>query len=269
MMMNKLSHTRGLLFFALSFCLLCSGSLSAQDDVRFYVENVESTIDEDIALNVRVENFSDIGGVQFSLEWDADDLEFNGLTNLALGASEQSSFNLSQVSEGRLGYLHFDMSLSGYNLEDGDILFTLILDVEGPNNSIFDVNFSSTPVGQVVANTDNNSLPADYDDGTVTVGTPSKVAVLTTEDLRFVASPNPFQDKTTLRITELGTGLATLKAYSTTGKEIFVRTIELTGREQFVSVGADELPTAGVYIFKIETNGGIFSRKVIFRGNGR
>lgn len=269
MMMNKLSHTRGLLFFALSFCLLFCGALSAQDDVRFYVENVSSTINEDISLNVRVENFSDIGGVQFSLEWDADDLEFKGLTNLALGAGEQSSFNLSQVSEGRLGYLHFDMSLNGYNLDDGDILFTLILDVEGPNNSIFDVNFSSTPVGQVVADTDNGSLPAVYDNGTVTVGTPSKVAVLAVEDLRFVASPNPFQDKTTLRITELGSGLAMLKVYGTTGKEILTRNIELTGREQFVSVGADELPAAGVYLFKIETNAGVFSRKVVFRGNGR
>lgn len=267
MNMNILSHTCGLLLLALS---LCVGVLPAQDgSVRFYIEDVSTTVDEDVEVDIRVENFMDIGGTQFSLEWNEDDLDFKSVSNLALNAGEQSSFNLSQTGNGRLGYLHFDMSLNGFDLDDGAILFTVIFDVVGENNSLFNIGFTDEPVSQVVADTDNGNLPATFDGGTVIVGNPSKVDQIIAEDARFVATPNPFQERTILRVKGLDHGPATLIAYDVAGRTVFSRTVELSGQEQFITVRGDELPAAGVFLLKLETNSGSFNRKVIFRGNGR
>lgn len=269
MSMNKLSHVCGLILLVLLTSVGLSSTLVAQDEVVIYVESVEASINDEIAVNIAVENFTNIAGLQISLQWDMSKLEYIGVENLAFDATPQSSLNVSQIAEGRLGFFIADMTLEGYDLDDGATLLTIRYNAVGPDNSIYDIMFVDEPVSRVVADTMNNPLPVIYTDGTVTVGTPNSITSNTATDTRVQVSPNPFQNKAQIVVEDLGSGPATLNVFDVEGRLVVNRSIELDGQLQMFTINADDLNSPGVYLLQISTNRGKYSRKLIFRGNGR
>lgn len=243
--------------------------LQGQETVNVYVQNVTQSIDDEVAVNILVDNFENVGGVQFSLEWNPDELSFVSVDNLALNASTSSSFNIAETNEGRIGYVHADMSLIGFDLPNGASLFTINFNAVGPDNAIYGLNFGSMPTAQVVADTAAVTMDATFMNGTVTVGMPSEVANTDAGDPRFTVSPNPFEGVAAIRVTELGAGPATLLVFNTEGRQVMEKSIELDGKEQFVQISAADLRTAGVYLLKLSTERGNYSRKLVFRGSGR
>lgn len=269
MNMNYLSHRCGLVLLVLLAYGLASFTLAAQQTINLYLEDVEVEIGEEVVVDVRVENFTNVGGIQFSLAWDPTELSFVSIDNLALNATLSGSFNASQTDLGMVGYLHSDNTLVGFELDDNDILFSVRFAIVGPDNAIYDLDFSETPTSQVVATPQGAALAADYSGGSVIVGSPSSVRGLSLEDPRFSISPNPFVDRTSIWISELGTGPAVLSVYEVAGRRVFSKDVSLTGARQSIELRADELLKPGAYLISLQTDRGTYSRKVIFRDSGR
>jgi gliding motility-associated-like protein len=131
-----MNHTiKGFSTYALSICFLLLSSFSlAQDPVGLRASSATANNGEQVTIDVTVDNFNDITGVVFALYWDEDILSFADLDNLNEELMLSSnSFNLDSagniVIPGELVFTFDDFG--GANLGDGEILFSVVLDVNG------------------------------------------------------------------------------------------------------------------------------------------
>lgn len=250
------------LFLALTM-LLFTLALTAQS-VTVYIDDVQAELGGVANVDVRVADFQDIAGIQFSVNWDKTRLSFVEITNIALGATSGSNFNTSAVDMGKLGYILADMSLQGFNLEDEDILFTLKFNITMPDNSATPIVFSGDPVPQVIADVMSNALDATYDGGQVVVGTPSSLLESIANDPRFVAMPNPFQSTSQISYLAAKAGRGELSIFATNGQKILTKNLDFLSGNNTILLEAANFPSPGVYLLRLHTNDGIFSRKLIF-----
>lgn len=252
----------------LLFCLVNwfeAPRLVAQN-ISIYVEDVQANVGGTASVNVRVTNFSDVSGVQFSLNWNPEHLAYTGLSNMALGASADGNFNRSAIDQGKLGYLHADMSLQGFNLGNQEILFTVNFNVLLPDNSLADITFTDSPTSRTVANANGVMLETDFFSGSVTVGEPTSVGEQVINDARFTAYPNPFETTTLLTFTARKAGTADLSVYDAVGKQVFNKNFVVTAGENTLPLSANEFPAVGVYLLNVTTEYGSFGRKLVFSG---
>lgn len=270
MNMNKPLPAPGLFALAVCIVLLFWSPLSAQQQtVDFFIEDVQTTIDDEVSVDVTVGNFQNIAGVTFSMAWDSTALNFTGLENLITDTDEMNNFNTMFASSGKIGYSLVDMSLTGYDYPDGTRLFTIKFEITGADNSVYDLRFGNDPTGQVVADTLAASLPASFNDGTITVGNPTSVSSPISGDPRFTLSPNPFFGTAQLRINELGAGAAKLDIYTLAGRLVGSRTLRLSDQQNVFPLLGDDLPETGVYLLQLTTDRGVYSRKIVYQGGSR
>ena len=263
--MSKVITNYCLVLFFLGSCLFVP-SLAAQT-VDIYVEDVEAELGGTASVNIRVTSFSDVAGVQFSLHWDPTELSFTSLGNIALNANESGSFNVQTTNEGMLGYVHSDMTLEGFELNDGDILFTVNFDVLLPNDAAGQVTFTSDPIDMVLASSTGATIPSEFIDGEVTVGMPpNAVRETKVDDARFTASPNPFETNTLLTFIAQRAGTADLSVYDVAGKQVLQNNFAVIAGENTLPLVAKDFPAVGVYLLNITTKYGSFSRRLVFSG---
>lgn len=139
------------------------------DDVTLQIGSAMVDTGEVVCLDVTVENFTEVGTVQLSINWDEDRLSFDTLIlagNLP-GLNPATDFNLNLTDEGIIAMSWFDLGLNTVTLPDGAPLFTLCLradTLQGPTP----VTFSPTPVNIEVTDLEN-ILPVVLQNGTVDV----------------------------------------------------------------------------------------------------
>ncbi len=139
------------------------------DDVTLQIGSAMVDTGEVVCLDVTVENFTEVGTVQLSINWDEDRLSFDTLLlagNLP-GLNPATDFNLNLTDEGIIAMSWFNLDLNTVTLSDGTPLFTLCLradTLQGPTP----VTFSPTPVNIEVTDLEN-VLPVVLQNGTVDV----------------------------------------------------------------------------------------------------
>ncbi len=128
-------------FIPLTVALLFCNLSFAQVEVNF--PNLSGTCGSTIDIPVTVgNNFTNIIGAQFSVEWDTDVLQYNSESIVAL--PQIFNFGYQQLSNGRLGFSWFDSNGSGETLMPGDTLFTINFTVLGGGSGTV-LNFGNIP----------------------------------------------------------------------------------------------------------------------------
>ncbi len=249
----------------LSLLLVSFGGLLGQS-VRIYLEDVQAQVAGTVDVPIRVSSFQAIAGAQFSVNWDPAQLSFLGVENLALGATLSGNFNVASVAQGKLGYIIADLSLQGFNLEDASSLFSIRFNVLMPDNTAATLRFSSDPVSQVVADLMSNAVSAEYEGGQVIVGFPTALMTAVANDPRLQAHPNPFTDLTRLQHTAARSGEGLLEIFTPSGQLVLKQKHAIQAGENSLLLEAKDLPTLGVYLLRLTTKDGIFSRKLIRAG---
>ena len=129
------------IFFNLLF--LWTLSVQAQDPVSFCVSSATGN-SNGVTLDVTTENFTDIISVQFTVEWNTNDLELITTSNFN-PILDVDEFNFTPPSianpTGLMGFSWIDFGLSGETLPPGAILFSLTFAV---NNNATDVVINSS-----------------------------------------------------------------------------------------------------------------------------
>lgn len=247
-----------------AFFLLTTFSLLAQN-TQYFVESVAADVDGEVAVNVRGISIDTLVGVQFSVSWDTELLEFLRVENVALNGSQMGNFNQSQLAEGRIGYLENDGTLMGFGLPDSTLLFTLVFNPLTTVTSATEITFTDTPLPPRAKSTANNDVEPDFVAGTVTLnGANSLVTIV--EDPRLTVAPNPVTDHAQLTLTLPYGGPATLEILDASGRRLAVRRQDLTpGRTQLELTAAD-FPANGAYVIRLTTGRERLHRKVIFQG---
>jgi hypothetical protein len=111
------------------------------DDLTFLTSIPTAACGESISINVTAYNFDTIAAFQFSMGWDPADLQFVSVSNLnPTLALTLPNFGLGNTGAGQLS-LGWDGPISGTDLPDGTVVFTLNFNVLGSA----DITFTDVP----------------------------------------------------------------------------------------------------------------------------
>ena len=106
-----------------------------------------------VSVPIRVQNFADVMGLQFSINWDPAVLGYVSAGNFAPALSITTN-NIGDVNaaNGELRFTWFDTNVTGLVLPNGTTLFELTFNVVGPPGSASLVEVNATPLPVEVIN---------------------------------------------------------------------------------------------------------------------
>lgn len=150
--------------------MLFSNAVVAQDPVDFMASSASGNNGDQVSIDITTSNFERVVGLQFSVFWDQDVLDFSGLSNLNGDLNiTTSSFSLDGNGDIVIpGELLFSWdSQSGPSLPDGAVLFTIDLDVIGDPCDETDITIDepSNPFQSIdvfVLDGSNNIVEGDF-----------------------------------------------------------------------------------------------------------
>ncbi len=130
-------------------------SLAAHAQVNFNLvpsdvaPDLGATITVDVAVD---ENFQDIGGFQFTIDWDETLLSYQGLSNFGLAGLSGGNFGTTQTGNGILTVSWPDPFGGTQSIDMDSVIFTLTFDVIATGASSTTVDFTSSPLSKEVLN---------------------------------------------------------------------------------------------------------------------
>jgi hypothetical protein len=128
---------------------------TSDDEVTFTVEDASVPTGGEVTVDVTVEGFADVTGIQFSLDWDESLLELTSvnagdLPNVSGGDVPNLGGLFNMPSPGSLSFVWDDEDATGKSLPDGAVAFSLTFDAVGAGDQSADVSLIDTPTPQMV-----------------------------------------------------------------------------------------------------------------------
>ena len=100
----------------------------------------------EICIELQVDNFEDIDGLQGTLEWDPAVLEYKRTQNYALASMGAANFGTNGVDIGKLTYLWYDLTASNpATIPSGGAAFEVCFDVIGSAGDVSPLAHSDSP----------------------------------------------------------------------------------------------------------------------------
>lgn len=128
-----------------------SGPPPPSTDFKFYSDTLTALTGDTVCFPVRVDNFTNILGYQFSMGWDTAVASFVKISypnpQLLLPSLTNSSFNFSFTNQGKLTTSWIaDDATNGQTLPNNSILFYLCLKAKGSSGQSTLVSFTNNPL---------------------------------------------------------------------------------------------------------------------------
>jgi len=246
----------------LVFCGFCS-NLQAQPDFFFTGPTETIAVDDVFEVSLRATNFVDVAGLQFSLNWDAEKVEFQDITPSF--PTQSVSFNTNNAPSGVLAGFWNDSFT--YTEPDSTVLFVLTFKAlaDGPLN----IEFVDSPVTTlVVYHLDGQvfEVPIIYNgDGEVCVGikTSTFATDFTDSAVFYQNNPNPFSKNTYIPFELTNSELVTIKIFGLTGEEIYQYSNRYSEGTHRIKINSEVFPNPGTYIYQISTAATSTTKKLI------
>jgi hypothetical protein len=219
--------------------------------LTFNADDVEYTEGEEVIVNVTSENFANIVGAQWLMNFDAKALE---IKNILPGVLTLDATNYNAKTAGSVKFSWNETK--GQSFDKNEILFTIV--------------FRATANGQL-----SNTVSLTSDQAHTEAYTQSldvlNLALNFNNRVKEVFSldqnsPNPFTDKTAISFSLPQAGEATFKVYDLTGKVVFTTTHVYPKGKSDVIVRAEDLPATGVLFYELESQGFKSTKKMIYLG---
>ncbi|TVR86396.1 MAG: HYR domain-containing protein [Saprospirales bacterium] len=149
------------------------------DDLVAYIENYEFDCNLDqVVVSVRVQNFDDVSGVQYSVNWDENSLEYvDAEVTLPAGTSD---INDNFVNDGKLATSW--VNGSEISLANGTAILEITFNILSASGVTSDVEITDDPVAIEFSNL-NGPVPHDVIDGSVTYEDNEAPTVVCPDDL--------------------------------------------------------------------------------------
>ncbi|MDH3652584.1 MAG: cohesin domain-containing protein, partial [Saprospiraceae bacterium] len=134
--------------------------LSILAQPTFTIDETSGDPGGSVSVNFKVKDFTNIVGMQFSINWDPSVLKYNALSNFsnAIRDFDAASFNTDPkfIDIGQMVCSWFDMNADPNSAPDGTILFTIDFDIVGGGGSTTTVTLSDVP--RKIEVIDNNEV---------------------------------------------------------------------------------------------------------------
>ncbi len=131
------------------------------------IADVNGATGQQVCMNVSVQNFTNILGMQFSINYNPAMLQFAQITNINLaGLTAGASFG--NPAPGAITMTWNDPNVTGLTVANGTAIFSICFNVIGNASSNVTITGSPTPVEVIDGN--QNEVNLTTESGTVTVG---------------------------------------------------------------------------------------------------
>ncbi|TAK43753.1 MAG: T9SS type A sorting domain-containing protein [Saprospiraceae bacterium] len=245
------------------FALFFSFALVAQE-VTLKTPDMVVEPGTNIHLDIQVENFNLITGVQFSLNWNPDVLEYIGVDNFGLpNMSTEGNFGTTEVEAGKLRFAWYQLELTGITLADMEAVFSVWFKVIGAPNAAADLLITNSPIVVEVVGT-QGMLPFNIQNGNITVAGPNaSTETFTTDFVLFQNSPNPFTSITYINFDLNKSTLAHLSIYDNAGRVVYKNSEFYSSGSHAIPIRRDLFQSAGTYLYSLRTDQGTATRQMI------
>lgn len=125
------------------FCIL-SFSLSAISQVAFIVPDTRVMKDNIIGAEIRIKTLDTISGLQFTLEWNPDILQFIKADSVKLPDAAFDIFGLSSVNNGKMRFIWIVNASEGLLFKDSFTIFKIFFKGVGAKGTSSPVKFTNS-----------------------------------------------------------------------------------------------------------------------------
>jgi len=246
----------------LLFCSFCC-NLQGQPNFFFMGPTAAVAVDEIFEVEFRATNFVDVAGLQFSLGWDAEKVEFQNITPSF--PTQSVSFNTNNTATGVIAGFWNDTDV--YTLPDTAILFVLTFKAlaEGP----LDLEFIDSPTATlVIYQLDGQTFEESIiysSNGDVCVGikTSTFATDFANSAIFYQNNPNPFYKTTYIPFELTNSELVTIKIFGITGEEIYQYSNRYREGTHRIKIKSEVFPSPGAYMYQILTTSSSTTKKMI------
>jgi hypothetical protein len=239
------------------------------DDLNFIVQDVILEPGEIQSVSFRAEDFNDILGYQFTLEFDEENLEFIEMTPGAIDLTN-TNFGFKMLEEGIITTSWNDFS----DEQEGQTKNT----AWDSNTSLFTLKFRATTNKHLSDLLQIHSKFTQAEAYVLKEGQNISDAEILGVQLRFEESniinnsnefqlfqntPNPFSDETSVGFNLPEDGQATLTIYDVSGKVLNVYSGNFLKGYNRIRIQSNDLRSSGVLYYRLESLNGVATKKMI------
>ncbi len=221
--------------------------------LTFTAEDQTYQSGQNVRMDISADNFENIAGAQWTINFDASSMEFTGVAagELNMGAE---NVNVREAKEGKLAFSWNDFK--GFTVGKDKVLFTIEFRATA-NNTIANTVKLSSDITKAEAYTHDLSeinLALKFRNNNAS----EEVFGLDQNN------PNPFTASTTIGFTLPAAGKAKLTIYDITGKVLkTISNVYPKGRNEIV-ISTQEINAQGVMFYELESNGVKATKKMIY-----
>jgi len=122
---------------------------------------------ETVCLPIVAQNFKNLIGLQYTIQWDSTQLDFHSVRAYGLPGYGPANFGDRFANRGYLSTLWTESTLQGTTLPEGSKLFELCLTNQAPKGKIVPVKFTNGPTTFEVVAADMTQWKFRYANGRV------------------------------------------------------------------------------------------------------
>jgi flagellar hook assembly protein FlgD len=217
-----------------------------------------------ISIPVKVSNFNNISGYQFTINWNPNDFEFVGIDNNAL----TGNYGTNQVSSGKITALWSTENTNGQILADGSIVFTLKLKVINQANANTPIEINSSITAAEAYNSNLDQLTIVTTSANITINNTTSISDIQKDNYYLLQnSPNPFSENTVIIFNLPENQKVSLVIYNLLGEEVYNFSDNYSkGTHNLIWNGKNQHNKAlsnGNYLLKMQAGDFIANRKLI------
>lgn len=146
-----------------------SSSLFAQECLTLYADHQVVAPGEQICVDVKVKDFTDIVGFQHSIGFDPTQLSFVSITEGALANMSFGNVNEVSPTNHQINIVWLNTNLIETSLADESVIFTVCLEAVGPENSISQVSLGNGLIGNEFLNFDGQLKSVGFINPNITI----------------------------------------------------------------------------------------------------
>lgn len=142
----------------------------AQCAAKFSATVESGKQNEEVTVKIRVSNFTDIGGIQWTIRWDPTVIQYSSIGDFNLPDLSTGSFNVTKVSQGYFTTSWYNQN--GVTRANGDSIFTIKFKLIGADGKASNIDFSGTPLAIEISDKNAQKCTnATLTSGKVNIGT--------------------------------------------------------------------------------------------------
>jgi len=234
----------------------------AAGDVRMVMDEHYMMPGEEVVVPVRVRDFKNVTGYQFTLSWDPDVLVLADVITKSL----YGYYGMQNMNEGYLTTSWYDDMTKDITLKDDETVFELKFKAIGTEGALSEIAIGSELTASEAYNADLDMLNIVPQNGMVKVGAANE-RFDPSKRWNLYITPNPFSGTTSIVFSVPKDELVIMEIYDLTGKVIKRHQAEYKEGEHMIFWTGDnnegKLISRGLYHVRMMAGGYSVSKKAV------